>query len=43
MPEDMIYGHLNNEWNRTCKVVLGGEVGELKEFENWLWSLSSQG
>ena len=39
MSENPVYDHLNNEWKRTCKVVLGGDVGELKDYEKWLLEL----
>jgi hypothetical protein len=31
-----LYGVLNKAWKSTCRVVLGDEVGELKDFEAWL-------
>lgn len=27
---------INEAWKRTCKVLLGGEVGELEEYKNYL-------
>ena len=30
------YGELNKKWKTTCKVLLGGEVGELDDFSAWL-------
>ena len=27
---------LNRQWKATCKVIFGREIGELKEYENWL-------
>ncbi len=34
--ESTIYGKLNEAWKTTCKIVLHGEVGKLKDFEPWL-------
>jgi hypothetical protein len=31
-----IYAELNRAWKSTCRVILGDEVGELKEYEEWL-------
>jgi hypothetical protein len=31
-----LYDQLNKGWKSTCKVLLGGEIGELKEYEKWL-------
>ncbi|MEM4348318.1 MAG: hypothetical protein QXN37_01990 [Candidatus Anstonellaceae archaeon] len=33
-----LYSHLNKKWKETCKVLLGGEVGELEDFSEWLSS-----
>lgn len=30
------YNQLNKAWKSTCKTVLGGEVGDLDEFKEWL-------
>jgi len=30
------YETLNKAWKQTCKVIFGGEIGELKEFREWL-------
>ena len=30
------YPELNRRWKAACKVILGGEVGELREFGEWL-------
>lgn len=30
------YGALNKAWKSTCRIVFGGEVGELNDFEDWL-------
>jgi hypothetical protein len=29
---------INEEWKKTCKILLGKEVGELEEFEKYLFS-----
>ena len=34
--DGFLYEQLNNAWKRTCKIIFGEEVGELKEFEEWL-------
>jgi hypothetical protein len=31
-----VYNELNKAWNATCKVLFGEEIGELKEYEEWL-------
>lgn len=31
-----LYSELNKAWKATCRVVLGDEVGELKDYEGWL-------
>lgn len=31
-----VYNELNKAWKATCRVLLGEEVGELKDFEEWL-------
>jgi len=36
MQESPIYNELNKAWKSTCKVVLGEEIGELKDYEEWL-------
>lgn len=30
------YAELNKRWKSTCRIVFGGEVGELEEYEDWL-------
>jgi hypothetical protein len=30
------YDALNKAWKSTCRIVLGDEVGELKDYEGWL-------
>ncbi len=30
------YDILNKGWKSTCRVLLGGEVGELKDYDEWL-------
>ena len=32
----VVYDTLNKSWKSTCKVLLGSEVGDLKDFEPWL-------
>ena len=36
------YVQLNKEWKATCRIVLGGEVGELDEYAEWLSSLNDK-
>ena len=36
MISTQLYDTLNKAWKSTCRVVLGGEVGELSDFEGWL-------
>ncbi|MCX6771280.1 MAG: hypothetical protein NTX79_04450 [Candidatus Micrarchaeota archaeon] len=31
-----VYDEVNRKWKSTCRVLLGGEVGELEEFREWL-------
>jgi hypothetical protein len=31
-----VYAQLNKAWKSTCKVLFGEEIGELKEYEEWL-------
>jgi len=31
-----VYAQLNKAWKATCKVLFGEEIGELKEYEEWL-------
>ena len=31
-----VYDEVNRKWKSTCRILLGGEVGELEEFEAWL-------
>ena len=31
-----LYNELNKGWKSTCKIVLGDEIGELKDYEEWL-------
>jgi hypothetical protein len=31
------YETVNKAWKQTCKVIFGEEIGELKEYEDWLW------
>jgi hypothetical protein len=32
-----VYDELNKKWKATCRILLGGEVGELSEFSEWLY------
>ena len=32
-----VYQELNRKWKSTCRVLLGGEVGELDDFKEWLY------
>lgn len=32
-----VYGEVNRKWKATCRVLLGGEVGELSDFAEWLY------
>ena len=34
--EDFLYNELNKAWKTTCKVLFKEEIGELKEYEEWL-------
>ncbi len=31
------YLHLNRHWKSVCKLLLGGEVGELSQYSSWLY------
>jgi len=31
-----VYESLNKAWKSTCRVLFGGEIGELREYEEWL-------
>ncbi|MCX8194830.1 MAG: hypothetical protein N3G22_01860 [Candidatus Micrarchaeota archaeon] len=33
---EIVYTELNKKWKDTCKIILGGEIGELKDYEKWL-------
>jgi hypothetical protein len=37
MPEPTAYNELNKRWKSTCRILLGGEVGELSEYSKWLY------
>jgi len=32
-----VYDEVNRKWKSTCRVLLGGEVGELADFAGWLY------
>lgn len=34
--DQALYSELNKAWKATCKILLGEEVGEFKDFEPWL-------
>jgi hypothetical protein len=34
--QSKIYDELNKSWKSTCKILLGEEMGELKEYDEWL-------
>jgi hypothetical protein len=37
MPTDLrSYDEVNRKWKSTCQLLLGGEIGDLKEYEGWL-------
>ncbi len=36
MLNDELYGKLDTGWRTTCKIVLGQDIGELKDYEEWL-------
>jgi len=36
MISPQLYNVLNKAWKSTCKILLGDEVGELKDFEEWV-------
>jgi len=38
--ESKAYEELNKRWKATCRLVIGGEVGELEEFGEWLSELN---
>ncbi len=31
-----VYDEVNRKWKSTCRILLGGEVGELADFSEWL-------
>ena len=31
-----LYVELDKAWKTTCRVLFGGEIGDLKEYEPWL-------
>jgi len=31
-----VYNELNKAWKATCRILFGEEIGELKEYEEWL-------
>ena len=31
-----LYSSLNSSWKTTCKILFGEEIGELKDYEEWL-------
>ncbi|MFH1222646.1 MAG: hypothetical protein V1492_06205 [Candidatus Micrarchaeota archaeon] len=33
---NQVYDVMNKEWKSTCRILLGGEIGELKDYEEWL-------
>ncbi|MFH1448541.1 MAG: hypothetical protein ABIG39_06790 [Candidatus Micrarchaeota archaeon] len=35
-PEQIVYEKLNTAWKSTCKIIFGEEVGELRDYEDWL-------
>lgn len=41
--ENNAYGALNKRWKAACRLVLGGEIGELEEFSEWLSELNEPG
>ena len=36
MAASEVYEEVNRKWKSTCRVLLGGEVGELSDFAGWL-------
>ncbi|MFH8120472.1 MAG: hypothetical protein QXS37_06725, partial [Candidatus Aenigmatarchaeota archaeon] len=36
MQDSQVYNELNKAWKSTCKIIFGEEIGELKEYEEWL-------
>jgi hypothetical protein len=42
MEESTTYTELNKQWHATSAVILGVDVGELKEYRNWLIELNNQ-
>ncbi len=41
MPDSAVYEELNRRWKSTCKVLLGDEVGDLRDYEDWLSKIFS--
>lgn len=37
----IVYDKLNKEWKSTSRQVFGGEVGELKDYQEWLTGLNN--
>ncbi|MBI5228066.1 hypothetical protein HY988_05745 [Candidatus Micrarchaeota archaeon] len=37
-----ISGELNTAWKKTCKVIFGEEVGDLREYSKWLKEITDQ-
>ena len=40
MEDGQAYAELNRQWKATCRVVLGGEIGELSDYSGWLSNLN---
>lgn len=34
--DQQLYNELNKSWKTTCRIVLGEEIGDLKEYDEWL-------
>lgn len=34
--DPLIYNELNKAWKSTCRILFGEEIGELKDYEEWL-------
>lgn len=37
-----VYEELNKQWNSTCRIVLGKEIGELSDYSNWLSNINDK-
>lgn len=42
-PESKSYTELNKRWKATCRLVIGGEVGELESNKKIKWDIYNIG